>query len=291
MPNRRDPSVAGRAGLQTIHRLPGGFEDLGWELPRVFLGLDGRLATPESAGTWVLPVPYEATASWGSGTRLGPAAVINASRYVELYDHELGHDPSADGVYTFPSLELTRGNTGLAARELEAAFERVLASAAEGRRVLMIGGEHSVSAPAILAHARRAPGLLSVLQMDAHLDLRTNLDGSSFSHACAMTRVLDHVNLVSVGVRGIAAEEWQQVQERDNVLAVTGDELARGGLWMQRALDALGSTVYLTFDVDFLDPSLVPSTGTPEPGGGHWYPTLAFLRRVFAERTVVAWTW
>ncbi len=330
MPNRRDPTAAARAGAHTIHRLPaqpgglpkgpdgaptephgsptdqdgspGGLHGLPWELPRVFLGLDGERATPDGAATWILPVPYEATTSWGAGTRLGPRAIIDASRYVELYDHELGRDPSLEGVYTFPALELARGDAARAMTELEDACHRVL-DAAEGRRVIMIGGEHAVSAPAILAHAGRSPERLTVLQLDAHLDLRASLDGSPFSHACAMGRVIDRVDLVTVGARGISSEEWEAAERRDNVTVITGEELPDGSgapvrgehhppgqpgfTWVDRALAALGDPVYITFDVDFFDPSVMPSTGTPEPGGGTWQQATALLRRVFAERRVV----
>lgn len=309
MPNRRDPNADTRAGPRTIHDLPPGLEGLPWELPRVFLGLDGPAATPEGAATWILPVPYEATTCWGSGTRRGPQAIIDASRYVELFDHELGRDPSEGGVYTFPALEITRGDAARALTELREAFARVLEAAA-GRRVIMIGGEHSVSSPAILAHADRAPDRLTVLQFDAHLDLRETHDGSRHSHACAMAHVVDSVDLVTVGARGISGEEWAAAQARDNVTVITAEEVAghapaRGAqrapreqpparpdpalqhIWIDRALAALGPSVYITFDVDFFDPSLMPSTGTPEPGGGHWYPALSLLRRVFAERRVV----
>lgn len=286
MPNRPDPTTPARTGARTIHALPAGLERLPWELPRVFLGLDGAPATPEGAATWILPVPYEATTSWGAGTRLGPRAIIDASRYVELYDHELGRDPSLEGVYTFPALELARGDAARAMAELEDAFTKIL-DAAAGRRVVMLGGEHSVSAPAILAHTRRLPERLSVLQLDAHLDLRSSLDGSPYSHACAMGRVIDRVDLVTVGARGISGEEWEVAEGRDNVTVITGEEVARGGDWMDRALDALGDPVYITFDVDFFDPAVMPSTGTPEPGGGDWHTAMAVLRRVFAERRVV----
>lgn len=292
MPNRRNPESVGRGTARTIHPLPAGLHRLPWELPRVFLGLDGTPATPEGAATWILPVPYEATTSWGSGTRLGPRAIIEASRYVELFDHELGRDPSTKGVYTFPALELVRGDAAHAMAELQDAYGRVL-DAAAGRRVIMLGGEHAVSSPAIAAHARRSPERLTVLQFDAHLDLREVHDGNAHSHACAMAHVIDRVDLVTVGARGISAEEWLVAADRDNVTVIPAEELAGPvpsappGSWIDRAMAALGDPVYITFDVDFFDPSLVPSTGTPEPGGGQWYPALALLRRVFAERRVV----
>ena len=324
MPNRRDPEAAGRRGRHTIHALPPGLDALPWELPRVFLGLDGVPATHRGADTWILPVPYEATTSWGSGTRFGPRAIIDASRYVELFDPGSGRDPSSGGIYTFPALELTRGDAARAMAELGDAFERVL-DAAAGRRVVVLGGEHAVSSPLIDAHARRCSGRLSVLQFDAHLDLREDFDGSEFSHACAMGRIVDRVDLTAVGARGISREEWEAAERRDNVTVITGSELRRAGgavgsaesaggaagsaggapesaggapgsaggapgsapAWLDRAMAALGEDVYITFDVDFLDPSIMPSTGTPEPGGGTWDQALALLGRVFAERCVV----
>ncbi len=286
MPSHRDPGAAARTGARPNRVVPDGLEGLPWEAPRVFLGLDGRLATPQGASTWVLPVPYEATASWGTATRNGPQAVIDASRYVELFDHELERDPSENGVYTFPALELVRGDAERAMAELEGAFERVL-DAADGRRVIALGGEHAISAPLISAWARRTPARLTVLQFDAHLDLRDEFGGSRCSHACAMARVVDSVDLVAVGARGIAAEEWRAARDRDNVRVFTDEDCRRDGRWLDRVVDALGDVVYVTFDVDYLDPALAPATGTPEPGGGAWHPTLEALRRVFAERVVV----
>lgn len=286
MPSRRDPEAQGRSGADTNHLLPPGLNDLPWELPRVFLGLDGAAARPDQAATWILPVPYETTASWGTATRRGPQAVVDASRYLELFDHELGREPAAQGVYTFPALELERGNAEGAATFLEAAFARLL-DAAEGKRLLMLGGEHAITAPAVRAHASRCPSRLSVLQLDAHLDLHEEFNGSRHSHACAMARIDGRADIVSVGARGIAREEWEAAATRDDVAVVTAEEMDAGGAWIDRTLDALAGPVYVTFDVDFLDPSLVPSTGAPEPGGAGWRETLGLLRRVFAERQVV----
>ena len=152
----------------------------------------------------------------------------------------------------------------------------------------MLGGEHSISSAAIRAAAARHSEQLSVLQLDAHADLRASHDGSPFSHACAMTRVVDRADIVAVGLRGVSLEEVEAARREPGVTFIFADEMERDEAWMDRALDALGPLVYLTFDIDYFDPSLVPSTGAPEPGGGAWYPTLRFLRRVFAERRVVA---
>ena len=290
MPNRRSPSVAGRgadlpdkgAGL-----LPVALAGLSWGLPGTFLGLDEAASTFASARAVILPVPYEATTSWGTGTRYGPRAILDASRYVELYDSELDAEPSRAGIHTLPALELTRDGPATALAELEAAWGDVY-DAAEGRFLVMLGGEHSISSAAVRAAAERHAGRLSVLQLDAHADLRATHDGSRFSHACAMARVADRADIVAVGVRGVSLEEVERARGEPGVSLIFAEEVERDEAWMDRALDALGPVVYLTFDVDYFDPSLVPSTGTPEPGGGTWYPTLRFLRRLFAERRVMA---
>jgi agmatinase len=192
-------------------------------------------------------------------------------------------------VHTLPALELTREGQAAAMEELEGAYGRIL-DLHPGRFPVLLGGEHAVSAPAIRAWAHRSAEPLSVLQFDAHADLRASYEGTPWSHASAMARVLDvpDTSVVAVGVRALSTEEVQVARRSDRVSLVWADEMVEGDGWMDRALDALGPRVYLTFDVDYLDPSIMPSTGTPEPGGGSWYPTLRFLRRVFREREVVA---
>jgi len=252
------------------------------------MGLDQPEDSFERASAVILPVPYESTTSFGGGTRRGPSALIEASRYVELYDQELRCEP-ADlvGIHTLPALELTRAGAAAAMDELRDAYARV-ADACAHRFLLMIGGEHSISSPAILAQADRHESGLSVLQMDAHADLRAEYEGTPSSHASAMARVIDRANVVGVGVRALSREEVDVAAASDASTLVWADEMWASDDWMDRAIEALGPKVYLTFDVDFFDPSLVPSTGTPEPGGGDWYRTLRFLRRVFTEREVVA---
>lgn len=291
MPNRSDPDAAGR-GLDAIppEGVPERLSDLPWELPRTFLGLERSAETFEEADAVVLPVPYESTTSWGGGTRSGPDAILQASRYVELYDQELGCEPGALlGIHTLPALELTRAGPEAAMEELRGAYARV-AKEVGGGFVLMLGGEHSISSPAILAQADRLSDddRLSVLQMDAHADLRAEYEGTPASHASAMARVIDRADVVAVGLRGVSREEVDASRAAAGSTLIWADEMWQDDAWMDRALDALGPKVYLTFDVDYFDPSIVPSTGTPEPGGGSWYPTVRFLRRVFEEREVVA---
>ncbi|MEQ9399962.1 MAG: agmatinase [Longimicrobiales bacterium] len=272
----------------TPPNLPDALTDLPWELPHTFLGLDEAATAWATSRAVLLPVPYESTTSYGGGTRQGPRAIIESSRYLELYDQELDAEPEeAYGVHTLPSLELTRAGAGPAMDELEAAYAAV-AEAAGDRFLLMLGGEHSISSPAIRAQAARSEERLTVLQMDAHADLRPQYEGTPASHASAMARILDVADVVAVGIRAVSAEEMEVHRATEGSTIVWADEMWEDDAWMDRAIEALGPKVYLTFDVDYFDPSLVPSTGTPEPGGGDWYRTLRFLRRVFREREVVA---
>lgn len=254
------------------------------------MGLPPEDADFVSSGAVILPVPYEATTSYGGGARGGPRAILEASRYVEAYDQELDDTPVRRGIHTLPALELTRAGSTEAMKELEEAYSRFLEEVAP-RFPVMLGGEHAVSAPAIRATAahRQAAGgeRLSVLQMDAHADLRDGYEGAPWSHASFARRTLDVADYVQVGIRAVSPEEMEVIRDGEGVHVVWADEMWEDDAWMDRALDALGSEVYITFDVDYFDPSLMPSTGTPEPGGGDWYRTLRFLRRVFLERRVV----
>jgi agmatinase len=262
-------------------------DDLPLELPHTFLGLEGAEASLERARGVILPVPWEATTSYGGGTRRGPSAILEASRYLELFDQELGAEvgPSI-GVHTLPQLDLTRDGPPAAMAQLEAAHDTVL-DAIGDRFMVMLGGEHAVSSPAIRSHARRLDQRLTVLQFDAHADLRPEYEGTPASHASAMARILDVADVVGVGLRAVSAEEMEVARAHEGVHMIWAEEMWDGDDWIDRVMELLGPVVYITFDVDYLDPSLMPATGTPEPGGGDWYRTLRLLKRVFAERTVV----
>lgn len=272
----------------TVRGLPSGLEGLHWELPHTFLALDEAGADFARAAAVILPVPYESTTSYGGGTRRGPHAIIDASRYIELYDQELDCEAGALlGIHTLPALDLTRAGATPAMAQLQAAYAQVAAVAGD-RFLMMLGGEHSVSSPCIMAQADRHAERLTVLQFDAHTDLRPEYEGTPNSHASAMARVLDRADVVAVGIRAVSGEEMEIHRAAPGSTIVWADEMWEDDRWMDRALEALGPKVYVTFDVDYFDPGLVPSTGTPEPGGMGWYRTLKFLKRVYREREVVA---
>lgn len=269
-------------------RLPAGLQKLAWELPHTFMGLEEEASDFDRAGVVILPVPYEATTSYGGGTANGPAAIVEASRYIELYDQELDTLPSDVGIATLPALELSGAGPEQAVAELREAYDAVL-DAARGKLVITLGGEHSISSAPILAHAERLERegrRLSVLQIDAHTDLRPEYEGSPWSHASIMARVADACDITAVGIRALTKEEADFARERESIRIFYADHIHEGTAWIDDVIATLGDDVYITFDVDGFDPSLVPATGTPEPGGLQWYPVMKLLRRVFAERHV-----
>src|SRR5512146_1631978 len=256
--------------------LPARLRSLNWELPRNFLGLDEATSAFAGARVVILPVPYEATTSYGGGTARGPAAILEASRFIELYDQELDAEPYEVGVATLPELHLTGAGPEAAVAQLREAYGALL-DEGPGKFVIALGGEHSISSAPILAWADRlaAQGKrLSVLQFDAHTDLRPEYEGSPYSHAAVMHRTHEAVDIAAVGIRALTREEMQLVRGSDRIHVFLADDIHEGDAWMDRVLEVLGPDVYITFDIDAFDPSLVPATGTLEPGGLTWYPAL-----------------
>lgn len=251
-----------------------------------FLRLDAPAAEPVVA---VLPVPYERTTSWGRGTENGPEALLLASHYVELYDEELEVEPCRIGIETLPPVDV-EGSDESVLQRMSAAAETTLR---KGQFLAAVGGEHTVT-PALVRGALDAGASdLGVVQFDAHADLRQTYRGTPWNHACAMSRVLDlGLPTLAVGIRSLTRPEAARIaNERLPIIwAEQLDALPRPELeaLFDGLLASLPDTVYLTFDLDFFDPSVLPATGTPEPGGGTWYQALALLRRLFEQKRVIA---
>lgn len=235
----------------------------------------------EGAGFLVLPVPYERTVSYGGGTKRGPMAIRAASCQVELWDEELRADTSRAGIHTLPEF-VKPHPPGPFCRALARRVDEVVDPA---KVLVVLGGEHSITPGVVEPLVRRWPDL-SVLQIDAHADLRESYQGDRFSHACAARRILDHAPLVQVGIRNFSEEEAPFVN-RGRVRTFLAHEHRGDRALPRKVLKALSRRVYVTFDIDGLDPALVPGTGTPEPGGLGWYEALDVLRLVCAEREVV----
>jgi agmatinase len=252
--------------------------------PDNFLGLDPRSADYRTARFAVLPVPYDATTSFGVGTRDGPRAIISASQQVELYDEELGRESLRGGVATLDPL-------APAAAGPQAMLERVYRAARrvvrDGKFLIALGGEHSISSPLVRAVRTRFKNL-SVLQIDAHADLRDSYQGSPFSHAAVMRRIDDlGVPAVAVGVRSFSQEEARFIRSAGKpVISARTCHETRD--WIDRAVAGLSGHVYVTIDIDGFDPSFAPGTGTPEPGGLNWYQVVDLLAAVARGRTIVA---
>ncbi len=252
--------------------------------PNNFGGLPAELSSLDTSRFVVLSLPYEVTTSYAKGTKFGPRAIIEASRNMELYDEEVGFEPSDAGIHTTD--DLLFHNTAPEAM-VETVKEAVLHYLRLGKFVMSLGGEHGLSYPAFLAH-EEVHGHIGIVQIDAHGDLRDSYEGSPFNHACVMRRIVAHsAGTAQIGIRSISAEEAVFLKEEGTWPVLWARECQKDDKWMSRALDALPDKIYLTIDVDGFDPSLIPCTGTPEPGGLAWYPVLEFLRRLCAAKTVV----
>ena len=211
-------------------------------------------------------------------------AIVDASRNMELYEEETGSELYKLGIHTleeFPSHESPEAM-------MESLYGRTKELLETDKFICMLGGEHSVSAPVIKAHAEKFHNL-SVLQIDAHADLRDTYDGTPHSHASIMARVVKDLRIpsVQVGIRSISADEAQSLNSGLPTKIFWAKDIVGKTNWIDNAVDALTENVYLTIDIDGLDPSLVPTTGTPEPGGLGWYETLALLRTLGKKRRVV----
>jgi agmatinase len=255
------------------------------ELPMNFGGIaEDEFSNAAGARVFVWPISYEGTVSYGTGTGKGAMAIVEASRNMELYEEETAAEVYKIGIHTLDE------SKPLSTPELmmESLYQRTRELLDEDKFLCMIGGEHSVSAPVIRAHAEKFHNL-SVLQIDAHADLRDSYDGTEHSHASIMARVVKDLRIpsVQVGIRSISGEEARLLATGLPTKIFWAKDIVGKTDWIASAVDALTENVYLTIDIDGLDPSLVPTTGTPEPGGLGWYETLALLRRLADKKRVV----
>lgn len=251
---------------------------------RNFGALPRELSDLETARVAILPIPYDLTASYRSGSRMGPRAIIEASHNMELYDEELDDIPARLGIHTLSELEV--GGYG-PERMVEITEETVSGLLGAGKIVCSLGGEHTITSGTVRAYAKAFPDL-SVLCLDAHADLRDAYQGVRYSHACAMRRVREIVGRVShIGVRSLSVGEAEHAKSEGIVLHEAASWTGSGEQ-LERILEELGSgPVYVTCDLDVFDPAYVPSTGTPEPGGLSWNEVTDILREVAAEREIV----
>lgn len=246
---------------------------------KTYAGIPEKYGKLETAKVVLIPVPYDGTSTWQKGADKGPEAFLNASENMELYDIETNSEVYKEGIFLAdPVTESTSP---------EAMVEAVHATTKKyinkNKFVTLFGGEHSISIGTIRAFNECFDNL-TVLHIDAHADLRKEYEGSTCNHACAVYEASQNTNLVQVGIRSMDVSERTVMNEEKVFFA---HEMAINEYWMDNVIDQLTGNVFITFDLDALDPSILPSTGTPEPGGLFWYETLEFLRRVFEEKNVV----
>jgi agmatinase len=239
----------------------------------------------EKSKVVIIPAPYDETSTWIKGADKGPDAIIEASANMELYDIETNSDICNIGIFT--DLPVTEKSSP--EKMTEMVKEKVAEHIANDKFVVLIGGEHSVSVGSFMAHAEKYKDM-TILQLDAHADLRQEYEDSRFNHACAMARAKELSPIVQVGIRSMSADE---IDEMDKSAVFFAEDIFsdkkdyKNKKWMDDVIKKLSKRVYITIDLDVFDPSIMPSTGTPEPGGLLWYDVIELMRKVCKERDVV----
>ena len=251
-------------------------------IPNNFGGFEERLSDYERSRVVIFPVPYDGTLSYRAGSRNGPSAIISASRALEFYDIELNASPYEIGIHTTCELEPIMSSPEDMIDEIERVSRKFIR---DNKFLIMLGGEHSIST-GVLRNLKKKYKRLSVLQIDAHSDLRDTYEGTKYNHACVMRRIRELCPAVQVGIRSMCEEEAIFIR-RKNIRIFYAEEIRGRTDYIDDVLKNLTEDVYITIDLDGLDPSIMPAVGTPEPGGLLWYDTLNLLRKVFESRNVV----
>lgn len=237
----------------------------------------------DDASVVILPVPVDRTTSYVGGTRNGPHEILQASTHMELWDEEMKADVHGVGIFTLPEMELPFGEMAPLVDEIErVAYEIV----SRDKFLVSIGGEHSITPPLVSAAARKFPGV-SVLQIDAHADMRDSYMGTVHNHACAMRRSLQFARVTQVAIRSLSTEEAEALPKLNSTVFYDAD-MRRDPKWIDAVVASLAENVYVTIDVDGMDPAIMPATGTPEPGGLSWPEITRLLRATAERRRIVA---
>jgi len=246
---------------------------------KTFADIEKRYASFPNAKVLLQPIPYDRTSTWGKGADKGFRAFLEASHNMELYDIETNSCVYKEGIHILPAIidEETPD------KMFNSIYSSVQYQLGLNRFLTFFGGEHSISIGIVKAFREQYENL-TVVQLDAHADLRPHYLGSKYNHACAMHDAALNTNLIQIGVRSMDASELKFINREKCFYA---KDIMDNDAWMDKAIAQMGDTVYLTIDLDVFDPSIMPSTGTPEPGGMLWYPTLKFMKKLFSERNVV----
>ncbi len=258
-------------------------------IPRNFLGLPDEVSSPETSRVWVLPIPYEATTTYGAGTRFGPDAILSASQQVELYDPRRKTEPAMElGIATLPSLAISSRSPDEMMQWIRETVEEIFSGTSQPDLLVVLGGEHSISGGIAsgLRHLWADKPWVAV-QIDAHADLRDQFEESRFNHACAGRRIAEHAPLFQIGIRNLAREEAEFLASNPPVVTVFAEDVHRGQYLADLAKFVQDKYVYWTIDLDGFDPSIMPSVGTPEPDGLLWHDFLAVLDTISRHAAAV----
>jgi len=246
---------------------------------KTYAGISEEFSKLETVKIVLIPVPYDGTSTWQKGADKGPDAFLDASENMELYDIETETEVYKQGVYLADAVTENSSPESM----VDAVHQATKNYIKKNKFVTIFGGEHSISIGTIRAFNEMYPSL-TVLQLDAHADLRKEYEGSKCNHACALYEASQTTNLIQVGIRSMDIIETTVMDKERTYFA---HEMALDDTWMDTAVDQMTENVFITIDLDVFDPSIMPSTGTPEPGGLLWYETLEFLKQVFTEKNVV----
>lgn len=246
---------------------------------RRFAGIDQKYCMYDNAAVLLQSIPYDGTSTWGKGADRGFATFLNALEHMELYDIETDSEAYRHGVHILPDITENESPE----KVFETVYQNTRELLAGGKYLTFFGGEHSVSIGVIKAFYEKYADL-TVLQLDAHADLRDSYGGTAYNHACALHDASQNANLVQVGIRSADSSEMKYLNRQQCYFA---EDIYGHESWMDASIAQMTDQVYLTIDLDAFDPSIMPATGTPEPGGLLWNPTLRYLRKVFEARTVV----
>lgn len=257
------------------------------DVSKNFLGLPQKYSSYKNSDIVILQVPLEKTVSYGEGTKNGPSEILKASHYVEFFDEELNKELCFEkGICTLDQLKF--GNLGIK-KSIDEIYSKVKKHILANKFVVTLGGEHSLSLAPIMAHFEHYSDF-SILQIDAHSDLRNEYEGSKFSHASVMARVAEFTkDIVQVGIRAQCKEEYYFIK-KNKIKTFYCREIRNkryGAQWQKKVVSELKKNVYITFDVDGFDPSVVAATGTPEPGGLYWDETMDLLKLVGRSKNIV----
>ena len=254
---------------------------------RQFLGSETK-SPYETSKVVILPIPYEATTTYRQGCQNGPAALLEASDQLEAYDEELERETCREvGIYTCQAIADTRHQSVSAQAMLQVTTQTIAQLIDDGKFVIAVGGEHSITAGVVKAYRQAMKQPFTVVQIDAHGDLRHQYEGSIYNHACVMRRILElGLPILPVGIRSICLEEAELIKAQQ-IPVIWAREMVAAD-WIDAAIARIPTEhVFITIDVDGIDPSLMPGVGTPEPGGLNWYALLQFLKQLFATRQVI----